>query len=271
VRRIYRWDARFVLGLLALFGRRIFRFLVIEEDGHLVATTLLTLPARAGFVSMVVVDPAYRRRGLARTLVERARAFSARAGRPYVALDVLEANTPARTLYEALGYRPLRELRRMAWEPDRGVPTARSPHVRPFRRADAAPLAEILRRSAPPAVEEVLPVSARSIGGWGVARALLSEEAGWVVDRGRGPEAYLSVVRSEATTAMHCSAPIVAESTDPNDVAALVGMGLSWCTARGAPRVLAEVAVANARGRAALEGGGFRDALALWTLYRPSG
>lgn len=269
VRRIYRWDVRLLLGLAALFGRRVFRLFVTEEDGRVIATTLLTFPPRAGFVSLVAVDDAYRRRGYATALLERAREATARTGRRYLALDVLYENAPARALYERLGFRGLRESRYMVR--DGGVPEAEPPsdHVRRFEPEDAVRIAEIARRAAPPEVEAVLPVGPEQFrGSRFAARTLEGEGVSWVVDRGEGPEAYLAVWRSPAMISTYCSAPVVAETADPADVGALVHRGVDWCASRHASRILTQVPVANARGRAALEGGGFRDAIALLTLYR---
>ena len=270
VHRIFRWDSQLVIGLLRRFGRPLFRFLVVEEDGRIVATTLLSFPERSGHVSTVLVDPAYRRRGYARALLERARVMAQAAGRKYVVLDVLAQNTPARALYERIGYRPLRESAFVVREPGPATAGNPSPSVRPFRRGDARALVDIARRSIPPEVEQVLPTREASFRGSRlVSRMLQSASAAWVVDRGHGPEAYLSVVSSPATSAGHCSNPIVGEGVDPASAASLVRTAVEWCAAHGAPRIVAQVPSANARGRAALQGGGFHDALAVWTLYRP--
>ena len=269
IRRIYRWDARLLLAVAAAFGRPVFRFFVVEEDGRLVATTLLTFPARAGFVSMVAVDRAYRRRGFAKALLERARLGAARARRRYVALDVLATNAPARALYASLGYRPLRESRVMVWEGEPPSATPPPTSVRPFRRADVRPLLALARGAAPAEVEEVLPVGPGQFGSGGIAtRALEGETAAWVVDRGRGAEAYVAVSRSGAMTAAHLSAPIVAATADPAAVEGLVRTAVDWCARRGAPRLISQVPLSSAAARAALDGGGFHDALAIWTLYR---
>lgn len=273
VRRVFRWDTRLVLGLLRRFGRPVFRFFVDEEGGRIVATTLLTFGARAGHVSMVAVDPAYRRRGLATQLLDQARRASARRGRRYVALDVLDTNAPARALYERLDYRPLRStayvVREAPATPAAAIPTPEG--LRPMNRDDADALARIARRQRPSPVAEVLPVSAGEISGsaW-VSRILASESAAWVIDPGTGPLAWVSATSSSATEAGHLSAPIVDPSVRPEDAAALVGIAAAWCTARGAPRLIALVADENARGRAALEAAGFHDELRFWTLYRPS-
>ncbi|HTW76696.1 MAG TPA: GNAT family N-acetyltransferase [Thermoplasmata archaeon] len=269
VARVFRWDFRLILGLMALFGRRVFRFLVVEEDGKVVATTLVTLPPRAGYVSSVAVDPAYRRRGLARAMLEEARGTAQRAGRKYIALDVLDKNAPARALYDRIGYRPLRENRIMVYTAGTPRPSTPPTGLRAFNKKDAGPLTEIARQASSPEVEEVLPVTeAYFRTGGAIDRALASETAAWVIDRGRGPEAFVQATRSPATDAANLSAPVVAASVAPADAAALVATALAWCEARGAQRTMAQVAVLNGRGKAALEAGGFRDAISVWTLYR---
>ena len=274
VRRVFRWDARIVLGVLRLFGRPVYRFFVVEMDGRLIAMTLLTFPARAGYVSMVAVDPAYRRRGFARQLLERSRVATAAHGRPYVALDVLTSNTPARTLYASLGYRRLRTATYLVHERPVLLSARSQPGavgIRPFEREDAIPLARIVRAEKPPEVEAVLPTSPHDISGsaW-AARILRSTSAAWVVDVGTGPVAWVAAIDSPATEAAHLSAPIIGPSVAPEDARVLVETAGAWCAARRAPRVTALVPEENRRGRAALETAGFRDALSLETLYRRS-
>jgi len=271
-RRVFRWDTRLLLGLLRLAGRPIFRFFVIEEGDRIVATTLLTFGRRAGYVSMVTVDPAHRRRGCARTLLEQARTMTRSRGKPFIALDVLAANTPARTLYESLGYRPLRAASTLVHDrPATLLPApAGVPGLRAFRRSDARPLAEIARRAKPPEVEAVLPTTPRDFAGsaW-VGRVLGSELAAWVLEDGRRPVAWVGAAVSAATEAAHLTAPVVDASVAPERARALVQTAGAWCAARRAPRVLAMLPAENLRGRAALEGAGFHDAIPLWTLYRP--
>ncbi len=271
VRRVFRWDARLVTGFLRLVGRPIFRFFVVEADGRIVATTLLTFPPRAGYISMVAVDQGYRRRGLARMLLERARSATAARGRPYLALDVLAANAPARALYESLGYRPLRSASYLVHDDPRafGRGPGPVPGLRPFRREDAPALAEIAQTSAPAEIEQVLPTSARDIAGsaW-VARMLASESAAWVLDDGAGPVAWVAAVSSRATEAAHVSAPIIGPDVKEESAAALVRTAGAWCGGRGAPRLAATLPEENRRGRTALEEAGFHDVLPIWTLYR---
>ena len=273
IQRVFRWDARLVLGLLRVFGRPIFRFFVVEVDGKLAATTLLTFAARAGYISLVAVDPAYRRRGFARLLLERCRQATVGRGRPYLALDVLESNAPARALYDSLGYRPLRRQFHLVHdEPWRfGTGPVRVPGLRPFAREDAEPLAGIARAQRPPAVETVLPTYASDIAGseW-VGRILQSESAAWVIDDGAGPIAWIAATSSPATEAGHLSAPIIGPAVTPDAGRSLVEAAGAWCAARRPPRISAMVPEENRCGRVALEAAGFHHAIASWTLYRPA-
>lgn len=274
VRRVSRWDARIAFGFLRLIGRPVFRLLIFEEDGHLVGTTLLTFPAHSVYLSMVVVDPTARRRGHARSLLERAAEIAQRMHRRYLVLDVLANNTPARTLYEQrLGYRPLREAAFMVREHPEEVGaerTALPSGVRRFDPQDNDTLVAIARRQTPSEVQEVLPVPAHLLGGTRQTdRIFESETSAWVVDRGSGPEAMAVATWAPGREAAHLNDPIVAESADPALVAELLRTAVAWCGARRALRIMTSVPRYNTRGRAALEREGFHDALSTWTLYRP--
>ncbi len=274
IHRIYRWDVLLALGFLRAIGRPVYRFFTVEADRTIVATTLLSYGRRAGYISMVMVDPAYRRRGYARQLLHASIDASRRARRPYVALDVLEDNSTARRLYESEGFLPLRAVSLRVWTPqsDCRDRTARAdPGIRPFRRSDAAPLVRILQQSTPPEVAEVLPVGPRALNPSGqLAGLLASKTKVWVLDEGAGPVAHVFGTVSDGSDAGHLSSPVVAENADPVRVAALLSTALDWITAGGAKRVVTQVPLSHRAGIAALEGGGFRVARELRTLYRPT-
>lgn len=274
VRSVFRWDRRLVLGLLRAFGRPVFRLRVVEADHHLVAMTMVTFPRTSAYVSNVVVDPAYRRRGYAKQLLEEARRIAKGAGRRYVVLDVLENNHPARTLYESLGYRPLRTKTHYVLAPTGsfGAVPPSTPAIRPFRPPDATALVEIVRRQTSRAIEAVTPTSeSRFLVSRFLNRILESEEAAWVVDRGSGAEAHVAATVSAGFDAANMSTPVVAESVETELAGALVRTAGAWVAERKAPRILSIVADDNARGRAALEAVGFNRVLASSTLYRPVG
>lgn len=272
VRRVGRPHLRLLLGLLRVVGRAPFRFRVIEEEGKIVATAVLTFASNSGYVSFVMVDPRTRRRGYARHLLESLRTLTARRGRPYIALDVLAANVPARTLYDALGYRLLRPMSLF----ERSVPKADaangglSPGVRLYDARDAPRLTAIAATTTPREVAAVLPVGVHDLGGgnWS-SRMFSSDTASWVVDGGRGAEAFVGASVSPVTEAAHLFPPIVGDGADAAQVASLLRVALAWAAARHAPRLVVAVPAENVAGRRALLGAGFEEALELVTLYRP--
>jgi ribosomal protein S18 acetylase RimI-like enzyme len=80
---------------------------------HLRAAGLLSPrpPADAFYVDALAVDPGWRRRGIARLLLDEASADARRAGLSGLALDTGLHNAGARALYKACGFRE-REVRR---------------------------------------------------------------------------------------------------------------------------------------------------------------
>jgi len=271
LRRVFRWDTRLILGILKLFGRPIVRALVVEADGHVVATALVTFPQGAAYVSNVVVDAAYRRRGYAKSMLAEARRSARAARRRFIVLDVLDSNTGARALYDALGYRPLRHRFELLHDAvGQFAPTPPGfPGIRPMQRSDVPTLVAIARRESPPEVEAVLPTGRGRFVVSGMENRLLdSDQAAWVVDRGRGPEAHIAAVVSQAMEAAHVVSPTVGASVDDAVAAQLVRTAAAWCAARHAPRIISMVAEDDRRARAALEAVGFRHARSLWTLYR---
>lgn len=272
IRRLYRADFRLVLGLLRAFRRSPFHLYVMDEGGRLAGTTLLSFAARAGYLSMVVVVPEHRRRGLARQLIEAARRAAAGRGKPYVVLQVLAANAPARALYAAAGYRELDRQRFVVHDaPSSLVAGSARRSVRPFERSDAEAVAAVANRTRPERVREVLPVRARDLasGGW-ADRLMEAESAAWVVDRGRGPEAYVAASASPLTEAGHLGRLIVDASAEPALAAELVRTAGAWVAARGSPRLVTSVAEDDRAARTALTEAGFRDDIEHFTLYRTS-
>ncbi len=274
IHRVTRLDARILFAFLRLIRRPVFRVLIAEENGKLVGTTLLTFPGRSVYLSMVVVDPSVRRRGLARALLGKAQDVGRRLGRQYLVLDVLAHNTPARTLYEQrLGYRPLRETAFMSREHPQEVGPERTtlaPGIRRYQETDEPALHELARRRMPPEVQNVLPIPKRLVGGDRMAdRIFASQSAAWVVDRGHGAEALVVAIVTPGQDAGHLGDPLVSETVDEATARELVRTALAWCGARGVTRVVSLVPKYNTTARAALGPEGFQDALSTWTLFRP--
>lgn len=75
--------------------------------GALIAETSMIQVERIATIAGVYVDPAYRRRGLARGLTEAALEWARRNG---CTLARLTAGQPAEALYRSMGFMPGREL-----------------------------------------------------------------------------------------------------------------------------------------------------------------
>jgi ribosomal protein S18 acetylase RimI-like enzyme len=84
------------------------------------------VPGRMHLVSMWV-DPRYRRRGVARALVDQAVRWAAACRAREVVLWVADQNTAARRLYERLGFRPTGERQPLPSSPARTESLLRLP------------------------------------------------------------------------------------------------------------------------------------------------
>jgi len=79
---------------------------VAEEDGRVVAylTTVINATAGIGRIPNLAVDPAYRRRGLASALIQRALDLFRERGLELARIETLEQNTPTQDLYPRFGF-----------------------------------------------------------------------------------------------------------------------------------------------------------------------
>ncbi|RJP73435.1 MAG: GNAT family N-acetyltransferase [Candidatus Zixiibacteriota bacterium] len=94
------------------------RYLVVEETGRVAA--VMGIEARHGtyHLAHLAVLPEYRRRGLARSLMERAEALARESGAVKIWFDTAPGLEAARRLYASLGYAPCGYLRRHYWGTD---------------------------------------------------------------------------------------------------------------------------------------------------------
>jgi len=71
--------------------------------GRLVSATLLMSGGDAPLIAYVMTDPAHKRAGLGRALVEAAITSLNGAGHEHVVLWITEGNTPSERLFESVG------------------------------------------------------------------------------------------------------------------------------------------------------------------------
>jgi ribosomal-protein-alanine N-acetyltransferase len=104
------WSFETFSATLAL---RHLRFLVAEEGAPggaapiLVGYVVALVMADEGEVADLAVAPSARRRGIARSLLERTMAEVMASGVRALYLEVRESNAAARALYQALGFEPV--------------------------------------------------------------------------------------------------------------------------------------------------------------------
>ncbi|HLY31401.1 MAG TPA: GNAT family N-acetyltransferase [Ktedonobacterales bacterium] len=100
------WPALSVMQRVSPTFRDLFSALVWEEDGAPVGNVfIMRLGDSARYeIANVAVLPAYRRRGIARQLVEAAITLGRERKAASLTLDVIAGNLPAVTLYTSLGF-----------------------------------------------------------------------------------------------------------------------------------------------------------------------
>lgn len=116
--------------------------LVAETDGRVVAYLFFQVLTGVGYVRHLAVEPAARRRGIGRALMQASAARFRDAGATAWCLNVKPDNEPAIRLYEALGmertYRS--SALRMPWSAVPAAPSAEGLVVRTIEASDDARL-----------------------------------------------------------------------------------------------------------------------------------
>jgi GNAT superfamily N-acetyltransferase len=273
VARAYRWDARILLRMLRWFGRPLFDFWVHEEEGTVVGTALVTYQSRAGYISTVCVDPRFRRRGLARGLLERSHRGIRRAGREHAVLDVLDDNVPAQTLYRSMGYRPLRSnsVWTVGLEPSRSAPPSPPPAgLREMAKTDLEAIVELANAAQGPTITGVLPMTPDQLQVPPLlAASVRSTTQAWTLVLDGRPAGFLRATVGGMTRAGHLTRPILGRDVPPARAAGMVTTALEWIAMRGGSRVVVEVPEEERPAREAVRAAGFLPSFRLDTLHLP--
>jgi len=259
VEKTYHGAIGLLLRLSRLFGVPPVLFLVAEEDRRLVGTTFVSFQGGHAYLAMVMTDPAYRRRGVASALLDRAELAGRRRRRRFSVLDVMEDNSEAQRLYQERGYVTIRRMEgwmRALPAPSPGLP--RPGLVRPTGNVDVPFLVEAYRQRMPPRVREVLPAGVSSLlpPRW-LDRVLLSESAAWCVGPHRRPTGYARATFTTSQEPGILSLPFLGEEASQEESDGLLSVALDWLSRRGADRVAATVPDYDPRPRRLLEEHGF--------------
>jgi ribosomal protein S18 acetylase RimI-like enzyme len=75
------------------------------DDGKLVGIALLTDDGRKGWINRLAVDPDYRRRGVAKGLIEKSEEIFRKKGIHLFAALVEDWNIPSQNLFSSVGYK----------------------------------------------------------------------------------------------------------------------------------------------------------------------
>lgn len=271
LRRTERPMIRFMVGLARFFGRPIFVMLVVDLEGRVMGTTLLSFPRESGYVSGVVVDSSVRRQGHARAMLRACDEMCRRYRRPYVVLDVLSQNAPAIQLYDRWGYQRLRDqywmVRSFGPEAPPLPDLPGTTQIRPFQKSDGPPLADADNALMPAEVRRVVPRHPDDFRPPGVSQSLLeSQTNSWVAEVDGEPVGFLAASVSRLMEAANLSSPVFRRDVSEAVMQDLLGTALGWVQDQKAPRVVTGVADHQLQARPVLEAVGFVPKFQIHTM-----
>lgn len=153
------------------------RGFVWEEEGRVVGLANVMRQGLSAhwYIANVAVLPGYRRRGIARQLVEACVGLARAHGAARITLDVVAGNSPAYTLYERLGFEHFTGKAELVYE--RADPPPAAPLPQGYRVARVSPddwrsAYDLARRITPAAVTRFDPVEAQRFREQGMVSAL---------------------------------------------------------------------------------------------------
>jgi GNAT superfamily N-acetyltransferase len=161
IRRI--WPLIRVAQWVAPPLRDVLRGFIWEEDGKAVGLTNIMRQGNTNrwYIGNVAVLPEYRRRGIARQLVQACMDYARERGATRIGLDVVAGNMPAYTLYEKLGYEHYTGQVELICESEvviaDAVPMPAGYSVDPVPPMTWQPRYDLMKRILPPAVQKYAP------------------------------------------------------------------------------------------------------------------
>ncbi|MFQ5592902.1 MAG: GNAT family N-acetyltransferase [Anaerolineae bacterium] len=132
------------------------------EDGRVVGNvTISRLSSQNWLISNVAVHPDYRRRGIARELMEAGVDWVGRRNAQWVTLEVRRENVPAKSLYFDMGFvlvEGTTELERHGAEPTSHIAAPDGYRLRPARPEDGLQMYELAREFTPALAQRIEPL-----------------------------------------------------------------------------------------------------------------
>jgi ribosomal protein S18 acetylase RimI-like enzyme len=157
------WPVIRILQVFVPSLRDILRGFVWEEDSQVVGLVNVMRQGRTEqwTIGNVAVLPEYRRRGIARKLVEACIDFAKERGAKTIVLDVVAGNVPAYELYERLGFERYSGSKELMLEKDqtiKGISLPAEYRLERLKFSEWQPRFEIAKRITPDTVQHFKPV-----------------------------------------------------------------------------------------------------------------
>jgi len=192
------WPLIRLVMLLSPPMRDMLRGYVWEEDGHTVGLTNVIRMGNTDqwLIGNVGVLPDYRRRGIARKLVDASVAFARERGAQSIVLDVIDGNVPAYNLYLKLGFEHYSGQTQLVYDagaadaplPDVALPDGYT--IEPYPLFDWRPRFELAKRITPEVDQRYTPVEEGRFRQPPIVRVLLP-----FIDRAMGARNQVYVLR----------------------------------------------------------------------------
>lgn len=270
LQRTERWNIRIILGLARALHRPIFTFLVLEDEGKLVGTTMIAFGPNMGTIGGVTVDAAYRRKGHAQELLRTCERMARQYRRRYLVLNVLSQNEAAIRLYEKLGYRTIRSIRWMSRDlsqPSRAVASSQRWTIRAFRPAMARQLAHLANEDIPASERPMISVRPRDLQPSGLARRIGgADSSAWVLQRDQEVVGFVRATVSPVLQAAEVGPLVLVGRPDTDAWTDLIDTALNWCLARRAPRAILSLPEHLEKALPVVQSEGFAESLRLHTM-----
>ncbi len=103
VERFFKNDDRLNASTLRSYFNKGY-FLVLEEDGRLIASVYVERNGDRAYLGLLAVEPGQQKRGLGRRLTAAAEEFAREMGARFMDLTVVNLRTELPSIYEKLGY-----------------------------------------------------------------------------------------------------------------------------------------------------------------------